>query len=59
MHILAAGFLGALAPLIASLRSTGQAERANALVALRRFSALGQISVAIVLVTGTLNTWLV
>jgi copper resistance protein D len=61
MHILAAGFwLGALAPLIASLRSTaGQTERANASVALRRFSALGQISVAIVLVTGTVNTWLV
>jgi putative copper resistance protein D len=61
MHILAAGFwVGSLVPVIASLRLTNdQAASANALLALRRFSSLGQIPVAIVLVTGVVNSWLV
>ena len=61
MHLLAAGFwLGSLAPLIASLRLTNdQAASANALLALRRFSSLGQIAVATILVTGVVNSWLV
>ncbi|SDR29601.1 putative copper resistance protein D [Rhizobiales bacterium GAS113] len=61
IHLLAAGFwLGSLVPLIACLRSmTDQAVSANALVALRRFSALGHVAVATVLATGAINTWLV
>jgi putative copper resistance protein D len=60
MHLLAAGFwLGSLVPLIASLRLTNdQAAGANALLALRRFSSLGQIAVATVLATGGINSWL-
>jgi putative copper resistance protein D len=61
MHLLAAGFwLGSLVPLIASLRLTNdQAASANALLALRRFSSLGQIAVTTVLGTGVVNSWLV
>jgi putative copper resistance protein D len=61
MHLLAAGFwLGSLVPLIASLRLTNdQAASANALLALRRFSSLGQIAVATVLATGVVNSWAV
>jgi putative copper resistance protein D len=61
MHLLAAGFwLGSLVPLIVSLRLTNdQAASANALLALRRFSSLGQIAVAIVIASGVVNSWLV
>jgi putative copper resistance protein D len=61
MHLLAAGFwLGSLVPLIASLRPTNdQSASASVLFALRRFSSLGQIAVAIVVATGVVNTWLV
>jgi putative copper resistance protein D len=61
MHLLAAGFwLGSLVPLIASLRFTNDpAASANVLLALRRFSSLGQIAVATVLGTGVVNSSLV
>jgi putative copper resistance protein D len=61
IHLLAAGFwLGSLVPLIICLRSmTDQAISADASVALRRFSGLGNVAVATVLVTGVINTWLV
>jgi len=60
-HVLAAGFwLGSLAPLIASLRlEAGQTGLAIKLIALKRFSSLGEVAVVIVLATGVVNTWLV
>ena len=61
LHLLAAGlWLGSLAPLLACLPWLGHTSLgANAAIALRRFSALGSIAVATVLMTGTVNTWLV
>ena len=60
LHLLAAGFwLGSLVPLLVCLpmlRHPGFA--VDAAVALRRFSALGPIAVATVLLTGMANTWL-
>ena len=61
MHLLAAGFwLGSLAPLVAGLRLTSDPNtRANARVALQRFSGPGHVAVVTVLATGVVNTWLV
>lgn len=54
VHLVAAGFwLGSLLPLALCLRGG-----ANAETALRRFSGLGHLAVALALVTGLINTWL-
>jgi copper resistance protein D len=57
LHLLAAGFwLGALAPLLACLRHlSGKPLKAEATVALRRFSGIGHAAVAAVLATGIVN----
>ena len=57
LHLLAAGaWLGGLLPLALLLRDAkGQAAGEGVVVALRRFSGLGYVAVALVLVTGTLN----
>ncbi|MBL8596525.1 MAG: copper homeostasis membrane protein CopD [Devosia sp.] len=53
-HLAAAGFwLGSLLPLALSIRLGADAE-----VALRRFSGLGHLAVAVTLATGLVNTWL-
>jgi putative copper resistance protein D len=60
LHLLAAGFwLGALPPLVATLllMRRPEAQEAGA-AALHRFSGLGHIAVALVLVSGGVNTWL-
>ncbi len=61
LHVLAGGaWLGALVPLIAILRLLGRPEcRAEALVALRRFSNAGHIAVALVILSGIVNTLLI
>ncbi len=58
LHLLSAGaWLGALVPLLGVMRCLGEPEqRSGAVVALRRFSSVGHGIVALVLVTGTLNT---
>jgi putative copper resistance protein D len=60
LHLLGAGFwIGALPPLLVcllALRSSGS--RADATVALTRFSGLGHVAVAVTLLTGILNTGL-
>jgi len=59
VHLLAAGaWLGGLAPLALCLRRRdGEARlRADAAVALRRFSGLGHFAVALVVATGAVNT---
>lgn len=60
LHLLAAGlWLGSLVPLLVCLPMLGHPGFAvDAAVALRRFSALGSIAVATVLLTGMANTWL-
>jgi putative copper resistance protein D len=62
LHLVAAGvWLGALWPLATLLAAAGRAgDPASAAVAYqatRRFSILGQISVAAILATGVINTW--
>ena len=61
LHVLAAGaWVGALLPLLPTLRALDhQGFRADALVALRRFSRVGQVDVALVVATGAANTALV
>lgn len=61
LHVLAGGgWLGALVPLIAILRLLTQPEhRAEAALALRRFSTVGHIAVALVILSGIVNTMLV
>jgi copper resistance protein D len=61
VHILSASlWLGSLPPLLACLKaSRREACRAEAMAALKRFSWLGHIAVACVLVTGTVNVWLI
>lgn len=59
VHLLAAGFwAGALLPVLACLLVMRTA-RQDAVVALRRFSGLGHVAVALTLVTGVVNTALV
>ena len=60
LHLLGAGFwVGALAPLLACLLALRVPEqRADATVALTRFSGLGHIAVAVTLLTGIINTGL-
>jgi len=53
-HLVAAGFwLGSLLPLALCMRLGADAE-----AALRRFSGLGHLAVAVTLATGLVNTWL-
>jgi len=61
IHLLAAGFwLGALPPLAMSLRLAREpAVRQPVVVALRRFSGLGILAVAAILVTGIANALLI
>ena len=58
VHLLCAGaWLGALAPLILCLRRYGDPRlRSEAALALRRFSGLGHFVVALVVLTGIVNT---
>ena len=61
IHIFSASlWLGSLPPLLICLKALhGEAFRAEATRALKRFSWFGHIAVACVLVTGTINVWLV
>jgi len=61
LHVLAGGgWLGALVPLIPILRLLSQPEyRVEALLALRRFSTAGHVAVAMVIISGIVNTMLV
>jgi copper resistance protein D len=61
LHLLAGGFwLGALAPLFLSLAYLDNpALRVDAAAALRRFSGLGHVAVALVLATGVTNVFLI
>jgi putative copper resistance protein D len=61
VHVLAAGaWLGALIPLLSLLRALGdRSRRRDAGIALRRFSAAGHGAVAVVMLTGVVNTLLV
>jgi copper resistance protein D len=61
LHLLAAGaWLGSLVPLLYCLPLLGHPSLgADAAIALRRFSALGSIAVATVLITGVANTRLI
>jgi putative copper resistance protein D len=58
IHLVAAGFwLGSLLPLVLSLRRARADDLRAALeIALRRFSGLGHLAVALVLATGVVNT---
>ncbi|NTI00438.1 copper homeostasis membrane protein CopD [Agrobacterium rhizogenes] len=61
LHVLAGGgWLGALVPLIPILRLLSQPEyRVEALLALRRFSTAGHVAVAMVIISGIVNTTLI
>lgn len=61
LHLVSLGFwVGCLVPLLLCLRLLLQAEyRSDAERALRRFSSLGHVAVALVIATGAINTWLV
>jgi copper resistance protein D len=61
LHLTAAGFwLGALAPLVICLgRFADPAFKTDAALALRRFSGLGHFAVALVLMTGVINTFMI
>ncbi len=61
LHLLAGGFwLGALIPVVMVLSHLKEADtRAAATQALIRFSSAGHLAVALVVVSGLLNTWLV
>lgn len=61
LHLLAAGFwLGGLWPLLATMRLADDPDlRVQAIEALRRFSTLGHVVVAAVVVTGIANTSLI
>ncbi|GHC26266.1 copper resistance protein D [Kushneria pakistanensis] len=60
-HLLAGGFwLGALVPVVLLLRCLKAADtRAAAIQALIRFSSVGHLVVALAVLTGIMNTWLV
>lgn len=61
LHVLTAGgWLGALVPLIPILRLLDRADcRAEALLALRRFSSAGHVAVALVIISGVVNVMLI
>lgn len=61
LHVLTGGgWLGALVPLIPILRLLGRPEcRAEAGLALRRFSNAGHVAVALVILSGIVNTMLI
>jgi copper resistance protein D len=61
LHVLSSGFwIGALLPLLFLLRLfRDDAHAPHADAALRRFSGLGHIAVALLVGTGVLNTWLI
>lgn len=61
LHLLSAGFwLGALVPLLPTLRALGEpSRRKDATTALHRFSIAGHVAVALVFATGSLNTALI
>ncbi|HEX4297295.1 MAG TPA: copper homeostasis membrane protein CopD [Devosia sp.] len=58
LHLISAGFwVGSLVPLLACLLALRQAaSRDDAAIALARFSGFGHVAVAVVLVTGIVNT---
>jgi len=58
VHVLSGGaWIGALVPLILIPRSPGKAEPcSDARIALRRFSSVGHIAVAVVVASGVINT---
>ena len=60
-HVLTAGaWLGALVPLLPLLRALDDRSRSHdAGIALRRFSSAGHVAVAVVIMTGVLNSMLV
>lgn len=60
-HVLAASvWVGSLAPLLICLPMLSHPRYGrDAAAALRRFSAIGSVAVAIVLTTGAINTWLI
>jgi putative copper resistance protein D len=61
LHVLAGGgWLGALVPLLPILKLLGRTEcRVEAQVALRRFSNAGHVAVALVILSGIVNTLLI
>ncbi|GLS18608.1 copper resistance protein D [Labrys miyagiensis] len=61
IHVLAASlWLGSLPPLLVTLTALrDRASRAEAMDALKRFSRVGHGAVAVVLVTGIVNVWLI
>ncbi|MBN8953763.1 MULTISPECIES: copper homeostasis membrane protein CopD [unclassified Rhizobium] len=61
LHVLTGGgWLGALVPLLPILRLLGRPEyRAEAQIALRRFSNAGHVAVALVILSGVINTLLI
>lgn len=61
LHMLSSGFwVGALIPLLYCLRGFREPARADgADQALRRFSGLGHLAVALVIATGLTNTWFI
>lgn len=59
MHVLSAGgWLGALVPLVLIMRA-GEEDRQGRGVALRRFTRVGHVVVALVVLTGIANTFLI
>jgi putative copper resistance protein D len=59
VHLVSSGFwFGSLLPLVFCLRRMRAAER-DVGAALRRFSGLGHLAVALALCTGVLNSWLI
>jgi len=61
LHLLSAGFwIGCLPPLLACLTRLRRGPHRLGLVeTLKRFSGSGHIAVALVLITGTINSWLI
>jgi putative copper resistance protein D len=61
VHLLASGFwIGSLVPLLFCLTQLHRPDHGEAAdVALRRFSGLGHLAVALVLATGVLSAWLI
>jgi putative copper resistance protein D len=61
VHLLSGGFwIGCLVPLLICLpQLRNPAQRPDAALALRRFSSLGHVAVALILATGLINTGLI
>lgn len=60
LHLLSAGFwIGCLPPLLGCLLQLRGSSRPGLVETLKRFSGSGHIAVALVLITGIVNTWLI